>query len=192
MTYEPNGRHRRSIRLQDYDYSSAGGYFVTICTKGRECWFAEIVNGEMELSRLGEVVQDLWLEIPKHFEDVMLDAFIVMPYHVHGIIVNTKIDVGRADVIVGRGVQLNAPTADYFSRISPKKNTLSVIVRIYKGAMTRWCRQNGHGYFQWQRNYYERIMRNQKEFKRMVGYITNNPLQRELDEENPKNVELQA
>ena len=85
--FDPQKHHRRSIRLQGYDYSSAGGYYVTIVAWQRECLFGEVVNKEMVLSRYGEIVQKWWEEIPVHFTNVETGAFIVMPNHVHGIIV---------------------------------------------------------------------------------------------------------
>ncbi|MBK9124089.1 MAG: hypothetical protein IPM16_13370 [Chloroflexi bacterium] len=82
-------RHRRSIRLQGYDYTQSGAYFVTICTRDRTCLFGEIADGTMTLNPVGEVVQACWDAIPTHFPTVELDAFVVMPNHVHGILVIT-------------------------------------------------------------------------------------------------------
>jgi len=80
-------RHRRSIRLREYDYSQAGAYFITICTHERICLFGDIMNGEMRLNEAGRIVQQYWDQIPQHFPHVELGEFIVMPNHVHGIIV---------------------------------------------------------------------------------------------------------
>ena len=119
MNFDPDVHDRSSIRLKDHDYSSAGAYFVTICTHDKECWLGDVVNSEMVLSETGQIAKALWLEIPQHFENVILDDFIIMPNHVHGILLNTD----------SRGVQLNAPTkTNYYSTISPKKNTLSVVI----------------------------------------------------------------
>jgi hypothetical protein len=86
MKYDPHKHHRRSIRLKGYDYTQAGAYFVTICTWQRECLLGEVINGEMQLSRYGETVQFNWNILPKRYPNVELDAFIVMPNRVHGII----------------------------------------------------------------------------------------------------------
>jgi REP element-mobilizing transposase RayT len=86
--------HRRSIRLKDYDYARPGAYFVTICTRGRECLFGEIVNGEMCLNIAGEAVVACLQNLPRHFSNVELVAFVVMPNHIHGIIVITETNVG--------------------------------------------------------------------------------------------------
>ena len=87
MKYNSDIHHRRSIRLKGYDYSQAGIYYVTICTKDRECLFGNIINFNMELSTLGKIVEQEWHEILKRFPDVELDAFVVMPNHIHGIII---------------------------------------------------------------------------------------------------------
>jgi len=92
MTYDPNRHHRRSIRLKGYDYSQAGAYFVTIVTQNREPLFGEVINGEMRLNESGACVMRWWEDIPRHFPGVDTDAFVVMPNHVHGIIVITDAD----------------------------------------------------------------------------------------------------
>jgi len=87
MKYDPAIHHRRSIRLQGYDYSQAGAYFATICTQNRECLFGEIVNGEMWLNDAGKMIQAVWDEIPAYYLGIDIDSFIVMPNHIHGIVV---------------------------------------------------------------------------------------------------------
>ncbi len=88
MPYDRNKHHRRSTRLKGYDYTSAGAYFITICTHQRECLFGEIVQGEMQLNDFGQIAMDCWQTIPDHFSDrVRLDEFVIMPNHVHGILV---------------------------------------------------------------------------------------------------------
>lgn len=87
MRYDPDKHHRRSIRLHGYDYAQAGAYFVTICTQNRECLFGDIEDGEMRLNDYGRVVEEEWLRTATIRREVELDAFIVMPNHVHGIIV---------------------------------------------------------------------------------------------------------
>ena len=87
MQYNPDKHHRRSIRLQGYDYSQPGIYFITICTKNHECLFGEILNGEMRLNDFGKIAHQCWLEIPNHFPHIQLDEFVIMPDHIHGIII---------------------------------------------------------------------------------------------------------
>lgn len=89
MGYDPDQHHRRSQRSPHYDYTSAGAYFITICTHQHQCLFGTIIDGVMQLTEWGEVAQYCWQAIPDHFAHVQLDAFVVMPNHVHGIIVIT-------------------------------------------------------------------------------------------------------
>jgi len=97
MTGDQNAHHRRSIRLPGYDYAQAGAYFVTLCTQGRECLFGNVVDGVMQLNDAGLVAEKCWLEIPMHFPRVVLDAVIIMPNHVHGILVITDSTVVGAN-----------------------------------------------------------------------------------------------
>ena len=103
MKYDPAKHHRRSIRLQGYDYSQAGAYFITICTWQRECLFGEIIDGEMQLSPWGEIVNLHWQNLPKYHRHLELDEFVIMPNHLHGIIVlinnnNNSVGAGLADI----------------------------------------------------------------------------------------------
>ena len=111
IKYDPKIHHRRSIRLKGYDYSQAGAYFITICTKDRECLFGEIVNGEIILNDYGKIANDEWEKLPQRFLNFELDVFQVMPNHMHGIIVlNEFVGAGLApaqnnnEAIAGRGV----------------------------------------------------------------------------------------
>ena len=87
MTYNPYIHHRRSIRLEGYDYSQGGAYYVTLCVQNRECLFGDILNGNMHLYESGQIIQKCWKQINKRFPHVELDHFIVMPNHIHGIII---------------------------------------------------------------------------------------------------------
>lgn len=190
----PNGDQprpqRQSIRLPDYDYSTEGVYFITICTKNRECLFGEIKNGAMELSKVGQVVRNYWLEIQKHFENVQLDEFVIMPNHLHGIIILEK----RVECIQPLqknhvGVQYiepapgPAPTQTKYQHVTPK--SIGSIIRTFKAAVTRWCRENSLEGQIWQRNYYEHVVRNEKSLNKIRQYILDNPLNWTQDAENP-------
>jgi len=156
---------RKNIRLKDYNYSQLGEYFVTICTKDRENLLGMVVDEKMILSKAGEITEKCWLEIPNHFPNVGLDVHQIMPNHIHGVIRILGDD--------GRGVQLNAPTRknkNYFSNISPKKNTLSVIIRTFKGAVKTICNQNNLDFF-WQRSFYDHIIRTEKSYSNIYDYI---------------------
>ena len=94
MPYDPQKHHRRSIRLKGYDYTQPGAYYVTLCTKARQCLFGDVIKGEMRLNSLGHIAFTCWQAIPEHFPHVELDAFVVMPNHLHGILVISDTLVG--------------------------------------------------------------------------------------------------
>ena len=149
LKYNPDKHHRRSIRLQGYDYSQPGIYFITLCTQNHECLFGEILNGEMRLNEFGKIAHQCWLEIPQHFPHVQLDEFVVMPDHIHGIIVLNNI------VVVVVGVQNIEPLQNQnaYQHIIPR--SIGSIIRGFKIGVTKKFRQNTDIYVVWQRNYYE-------------------------------------
>jgi putative transposase len=102
MPYNPDIHHRCSIRLKGYDYSQQGAYFVTICTYKRNCLFGEIVDGEIKLNTNGEIVRGCWLSIFRHFLNVELDEFVIMPNHLHGIIIieNSEVEGELSSTLV--------------------------------------------------------------------------------------------
>jgi putative transposase len=169
-------RRRKQIRLQGYDYSTPGGYFVTICTRDYRRVFGEIIDGRMRLGNMGEIAVRCWKDLPKHFGDIELDEFIVMPNHIHGIIIIH--DNPRRDV------QLNIPTGNYHSRISPQRGSLGVIIRTYKAAVTTNCRQQGCRDFKWQSRFYDHIIRNEQSLNRVREYISTNAERWPFDKEN--------
>ncbi|BCX13327.1 MAG: hypothetical protein KatS3mg067_2265 [Thermosynechococcus sp.] len=172
--------NRRSIRLKGYDYSQAGAYFITICTKDRACLFGEVVDGEMRLNDFGQVVHGVWNNLPNHYAGVEMDAFVVMPNHVHGIV-----------VIVGAGLK-PAPTttAAPTTTTAPTQHGLPEIIRGFKTFSARRINElrSTPGVPVWQRNYYEHIIRNEESLHRIREYIANNPLKWQLDQENPDRV----
>jgi REP element-mobilizing transposase RayT len=195
MSYDPQKHNRRSMRLKGYDYTQAGAYFVTICTQRRIRFFQN--------ERLYRIAAQCWQAIPDHVPSVELDEWVIMPDHIHGIIVIVDSDDTERkghndhDDLLRTGVQLNAPPtnlkdpqrhpkrhtepttrdpANRFSIISPHRNTLAVIVRTYKAAVTTLCHRVGYNEFGWQRNYHERIIRTEADLSRIHQYIIDNPL----------------
>ncbi len=163
-------RNRRSTRLQGYNYSLAGAYFTTICTHHRQYLFGDIVDGEMRINDAGLLTQQCWQEIPVHFANTELDAFVVMPNHLHGIV-----------VIIGRGTACRAPTMERFGQ--PVAGSLPTVVRSFKSAVSKHInalRQTPGGRV-WQRNYWEHIIRNELELSRIREYISTNPVRWEMD-----------
>jgi len=185
MKYDPNKHHRRSIRLKGYDYTQPGAYFVTICTYQREILFGEIVDGKMLLNPCGDIARDEWFKTAQIRENVQLhpDEFMIMPNHLHGIIRIVEPDV--------RARRRRAPTHESFG--NPVSGSIPTIVRSYKSSVTKRINLllNSPGAPLWQRNYYEHIVRNQGELNAIRGYIQNNPLKWEIDQDNPVNLPLQ-
>jgi len=188
---------RRSIRLSGYDYGQAGAYFVTMCTQDRVCAFGDIRGGDMRLNAAGEMVQDVWNGLPTHYPGVDIDAFVVMPDHVHGIIILTGDEsVGAGPRACPCGVRNGndgqpqgvAPTENPTRR----RLTLPDAVHRFKSFTTARYRAGvrDHGWpaFDrrlWQRNYHERIVRTDAELDRIRQHIVNNPAFVHSDREWP-------
>ncbi len=172
--FNPDIHHRRSIRLKDYDYSQAGAYFVTMCAWHRECLFGEIENGEMRVNEYAGIAQACWDDLPNHYYHIELDAFVIMPNHVHGIVILTD------EISVGAGLK-PAPT---------KRHGLSEIIRAFKTFSSRRINEtrDNPGCPIWQRNYHERVIRNDEELNRVREYIMHNPAGWAEDEDNPMNI----
>lgn len=174
MKYVPGRFYRRSIRLKGYDYSRAGSYFVTICTQNRECLFGEIKDGAMSLNNAGQIVAEEWMKSADIRNGIELDEFVVMPNHLHGIIVICK------------GTARRAPTAEQFG--APVAGSLPTIIRSFKSAIAKRVNKMRQtpGAKLWQRNYYEHIIRNENELHGIRQYIVNNPSKWGYDRENPE------
>jgi REP element-mobilizing transposase RayT len=184
LKFDPQKHHRRSIRLKGYDYSQTGAYFVTIVTWHREFLFGHIVNGEMIVSRYGEIVQKWWKEIPVHFENVETGAFAIMPNHVHGIIL---IHECRGTVSVPNCIVHHQNKGGE----TPPLPTLGQIVAYFKYQSTKEMNRldsTGTVTKFWQRNYYEHIIRNETDLQNKTDYINADPLLWEQDNENPRNM----
>lgn len=186
--FDPQKHHRKSIRLKGYDYSQAGAYFATIVTNHRDSLFGEVINKEMILNDFGKIADECWSAIPEHFPNVELGAYVVMPNHVHGIIVirndESPSHLGIIDD-VGRGAIYRAPTVERFGK--PTIRSLPTIVRTYKAAVTRRIGREHNATGIWQRNYYEHIIRDEKDLQNKTDYIEANPSLWDEDDNNPHN-----
>ena len=208
------GKYRiDSTRLPAWSYASNAGYFVTICTDGKKCFFGEVVQGEMQLSAIGEIAQKLWYEIPNHFSNCQIDSFCVMPNHIHGILIINQTQenlvaeevVGKEDVGDLTGLMeedaVNPEEEDAMNRVSTRgdrqrggvtglfnpmlsKNSLSKIVRWYKGRCTFEINQIYQG-FRWQERFHDNIIRNEFARNQIRQYIINNPINWKCDREQP-------
>lgn len=183
MSYDPFKHHRRSIRLKDYDYSQAGAYFVTMCAQNRECLFGKITNGEMQLNDAGAMLVRWWNELSNKFPTFEPDASVVMPNHIHCIVVITEGDDNDGQPQRKDGQP---------HRVAP---TLGDIIEWFKTMATneyiRGVKQLGWKPFDkrvFQRNYYEHIIRNERELNAIRNYIQNNPAKWAADMDNRNNV----
>ena len=184
--FDPQKHHRQSIRIKDYDYTQAGAYFVTMVTDHRNGLFGSIQNGAVMLSDFGQIADDCWRAIPEHFPAVELGAYVIMPNHVHGVIV-IRDDESATVRAVRRGSIYRAPTDNIEQFGKPTKGSLSTIIRTYKAAVTRRIGREHNPTGIWQRNYYEHIIRDDKDLQRITDYIHANPLRWNEDDDNPRN-----
>jgi putative transposase len=176
--------NRRTIRLKEYDYAQPGAYFVTICTQDRACLFGDVMDCTMKLNAVGRLVATLWNEVPARFANVDLNMFVVMPNHIHGILLYPDDGPVMAD-------RTRATT-----RVAP---TIGQVVGAFKSLSTveyvRNARANGWPAFRsrlWQRNYYEHVIRDEADLDRIRRYIDENPARWEFDDENPQRVDRSA
>jgi len=190
------GADRRSIRLRNYDYTRPGFYFVTLCSRRRVSLFGHVEERSVHLSETGCVVRDCWREIPTHFPNVDLDAFVIMPDHVHGIVVilgDCRVPYGGAGAqhaaplrcshaedespprVMSNSLDPSSSTAAVVGRVAP--GSLGAIVRSFKSAVTRAVniKRGSPGAAIWQRNYHERIIRDDVELRNIRWYIVTNP-----------------
>ena len=174
MPPNPTLPRRRSIRLKNYDYTSPGAYFITICTYARTLYFDDLSIRDIAAAR--------WQAIPDHTPNVSLDQWVVMPNHVHGLLVFEPSSPEAAKPMWPTGAQGQG----HMSSISPHGRSLAVVVRAYKAAVTGACRKAGKG-FAWQDGYYEHVVRDATDLDHIRRYIRDNPLKWELDSEHPSN-----
>jgi REP element-mobilizing transposase RayT len=157
--YEFNSSRRQSLRLEGFDYSQPGIYFITICSKNSRCVFGSVDVTEVRLSKLGSIVQSCWFALPDWFSRIVIHESVVMPNHFHGLL-----------------------------DIQQQGHSLKSIVGSFKSAATRLSRQDGHLYGQelWHRGYYDHIVRSEKALTKIRQYILNNPVNWHLDKLNPE------
>jgi REP element-mobilizing transposase RayT len=185
--FDPKKHHRRSIRLKGFDYTQSGAYYITIVTYQRQHVFGVVVNGVMHLNELGQIAHDEWFKtaLLRPYVELFEDEFVVMPNHAHGIIWIEHGDGGDTAALVGAR-RRRAPTVEQFGKPIPQ--SIPTIVRAYKSAVTYAVNalQDQRGAVLWQRNYYEHIIRDEKDLQAKRDYILSNPLNWEDDDENIK------
>ncbi len=187
MKYNPDIHHRRSIRLKGYDYSQKGYYFVTICIQNRECLLGQSINNTIFLNDAGLMVQNIWNTLPDHYAGVGIDSYIIMPNHIHGIIILTVGAGPRACPCRANPLQGEPPGGTTMKLPDIIHRFKSLTTNIYHKSVIQhnWPPFPGK---LWQRNYYDHIIRNDLELSQIREYIINNPVKWELDKENPDNI----
>lgn len=179
-----NNKYRiESVRLKDWDYSKPWYYYVTINTKDHVECYGKVENDEMILNELGKIAEDEWLKTKVIRKNVDLDYYVIMPNHVHGIVIIND----ACKTVARNGFTENE---NKYSQISPKANSLSAIIRSFKSAVTKRARENGYNNFSWQPRFYDRIIRNEKELYQIRKYIQQNPLKWDFEKSKPENIEL--
>ncbi len=184
MSLYKNKYRIESTRLRSWDYASNGYYFITICTKNRECFFGKIANGKMEFSNIGNIAKKYWQEIPKHFPFVKLDKFIVIPDHIHGIIIidkptkpqNVTTAFSGRDAFDGRDARSCVSTGktNISNKFGPQSGNIASIIRGFKIGVTKYG-GNNNIYFGWQPRFHDHVIRNRQDLYRIQKYIQNNP-----------------
>lgn len=193
MPYDPDHHDRRSIRLPTWDYRRPAAYFVTICTHNRRCLFGEVVEGRMQLNAYGRVVAEEWNRSPSIRQEIEMDAFVIMPNHVHGIVIIAPPEAPRP--ITPHGYDIRVGT---HGRASPQRRveagrplrpprSLESFVAGFKSSVTkrlnRYCGTPGAKV--WQGRFYERIVRNEREWRAIRKYIHQNPARWYRDRNHP-------
>ena len=167
-----------SLRYDGRDYSLPGKYFITICTERKVEWFGFFVNGILHMSEIGHIAFRMWYEIPVHFPFIGLDAFVLMPDHIHGIIIiNRSIETSLVRALHATPVPQNDVVSiknDTMSSISPKPGSLSVVVRSFKSAVSKYAHRVDND-FSWQTGFYDTIICTNGQLKRIRKYIIDNP-----------------
>ncbi|HLO16706.1 MAG TPA: transposase [Anaerolineales bacterium] len=181
--FDPQKHHRHSIRLTNYDYAQPGGYFITIVTYQRALLFGKIVNTEMQLNDFGKIADECWRAIPNHFLNVELGAYVIMPNHVHGIIV-----IHENRMTMNSSSSVGARHASPLPPRGVKPQSIGVIVGSFKSAVTKRIGHEFNITDIWQRNYYEHVIRNEKDLQNKTDYIEANLMLWDQDDENPVNI----
>jgi REP element-mobilizing transposase RayT len=179
-----------STRLKNWDYAANGGYYITICVKNRECVFGNIDDGKMILSDAGKFADQFWREIPNHFPFAVLDEFVIMPNHVHGIIVIENGDNVKTVSCKDKAMPcLYGHGTGTVSRFQNQgKGSISAIVGSYKSICTKTINKTQNKFhFAWQPRFYDHIIRDENDLNRIRKYIIDNPMNWELDENNIDN-----
>ena len=178
MKPKPTQTRRRATRLNGYDYAQTAGYFVTICVQQQGCLFGKIIDGQMHLNEIGRIVVECWSRIPQHFSAAELDVCVVMPNHIHGVI------------FLGTVGASPPPRSQPNRRVEISAPALGQVVAYFKFQSTKYINQHRDmpETRVWQRNYYDHVIRDERDLQRIRQYVADNPIQWELDQLHPNNL----
>jgi REP element-mobilizing transposase RayT len=166
-----NNKERKNNRMKGYDYSQCGWYFITICTKNMESFFGEINDGKILLNEYGGIAEKYWIDLPNHYNNCVLDEFVIMPNHIHGIVV--VYDNPEFANIVGNRHACSL-------RVKPQYKNIPIIIGSFKSAVSKIIHRQNH-LFQWQKLFYDHIIRDEEALQKIRDYIRLNPLKRVVD-----------
>ena len=169
MKFNPDMPGRKHLRLKQFDYSQDGCYFITICVKNWESVFGEIEKNVMILNDYGRIANSQWLFLCNQYEYIQLHEYCIMPNHFHGII----------EISAGNGRDRS---------LQKKIKSLPELIGVFKTTSSKHLHKNGLDYFQWQKSYYDHIIRDEDDFSRIRDYIIHNPVNWNNDENNPKDI----
>jgi putative transposase len=199
MKYDNDQYRHKSIRLKGYDYTQSGAYFVTICSQDKKNLFSQIVDGNVILNEFGKIIENEWVKTGQIRKNVIIDEYVIMPNHLHGIIIIKNDHDDRRGTLRHaddrnaddyNGTLQRASTSNIESFGKPVFGSLPTIVRSFKSTTTKQINElrNMPEIPLWQRNYYEHVVRNDDDLNEIREYIINNPLKWDLDKENPSNI----
>lgn len=194
---QPHKKHRsETFRLKGWDYRNIGAYFITICTKNKEHFFGECANSKMKLSTMGIIAQGCWYQIPRLNTHIELGQFVVMPNHIHGILViSTDVNIATQEGYIAKNNEQGNSKDEkhpYYQKISPKSNSISRVIQQYKRAVTYHINKAfSDNNFAWQSLFHDHIIRNHESFINISNYIINNPNVWEDDTFNDSKVNQQ-
>lgn len=162
-----------TYRLRGWDYRNSGVYFITIPTKNRFRYFGEIIDKKMHLNEIGKIADKNFKAIGDHFPNIKVDEYVIMPDHVHWLLV---IDDYSGSYVENPDERLDKNAEGYFSHISPKSESISTAIRSYKSACTREINLlNKNLNFKWQGLFYDKIARDERAYWNFKNYIKMNP-----------------
>ncbi|MEW6197027.1 MAG: transposase [Bacteroidota bacterium] len=184
MTLYKNTFRIETARHKDWDYTNPWWYYITINTKDHVQWFGTISKGEMQLNKIGKIIEEGWLRTINVRNNVDLDYYVIMPNHIHRILIITPDVVETTGSVVSNKILQNTETTHRVVSTTLKPNSLGSIIGQFKSVCSKQIYATGKNNFAWQSRFYDRIIRNEKELLKIRKYILGNPLKWEIEKDN--------